>query len=303
MLRSIAAELCAGVSSLHERGYLCRDIKPENVLIGPDGHVKLSDFGLAMRLPDSGEERTVCGFSGTLAYLSPELLASKEGRHGVAHDWWAVGVVLYLAACFDYPFDVALTDSKQLFRCISDPLQLPRLDRLAHLSPDGRDFIGRLLDKDPQRRLTGEQAMQHAWIAQAPERSSQVAQLVHDLRHTADEQEEKEAFQFRAGEADLVGQCLFIPFGELPTQPADSDDFQLAHKLPPFPGAAGLLHSPSFPAPSPPFERVLGQLDAAHAEIGRLEALIACQRQTIEQQQLEIRRLQHLVDGHASQQE
>lgn len=71
---------------------LYRDLKLDNVLIGPDGYIKLADFGLSKdgMLGDGTKTRTFCG---TPEFMAPEII--KEEPYGMAVDWWAFGVCLY----------------------------------------------------------------------------------------------------------------------------------------------------------------------------------------------------------------
>lgn len=317
LLRNIASQLCRAVESMHQRGFLCRDIKPENILIAEDGSIKLSDFGLATALPANHnndndndiDSRSVCAFSGTLAYLSPELLASEEGRHGAPHDWWAVGIVLYMAATFDFPFDVPVTEQKQLYQAIRDPTVLPQLDRLSSYSQECQDFIGSLLQKDPKRRLGGSKLLQHPWLsghveAESEDLSRSLAQLAHRFQRQQEchvDTTDLDDFQFRPGEADLTGQFLFIPFDQLPGQPSDTKNFSLAYRLPPFPGAAQLLQSPSFPAPSLPLEEILTERDASNARIEELLAQLAAKQREVEELQAIVSAQQLVINQQTAQ--
>lgn len=83
----------------------CRDIKPENLLIGADGQIRLSDFGWGVVSP-SNRRTTVCG---TLDYLPPEIVA-QEG-HGVAADVWCLGVLCYEFLFGKPPFEAPDTES------------------------------------------------------------------------------------------------------------------------------------------------------------------------------------------------
>ena len=75
---------------LHSKCVVYRDLKPENLLIAPDGYLKLTDFGFAKVLPPGHKTYTLCG---TPEYIAPEILASKGHDKGV--DWWTLGVILY----------------------------------------------------------------------------------------------------------------------------------------------------------------------------------------------------------------
>ncbi|ORZ39913.1 kinase-like domain-containing protein, partial [Catenaria anguillulae PL171] len=92
-----ASQMVAAVEALHSAGYMHRDIKPNNILITRDGHIKLADFGSCARVGPDGMVR--CQISvGTPDYISPEVLESqnsKNAAYGLQSDWWGVGVVLY----------------------------------------------------------------------------------------------------------------------------------------------------------------------------------------------------------------
>ena len=81
-------EIVLALHYLHSRGVAYRDLKPENLLIGGDGHLKITDFGFAKKIKD--RSFTLCG---TPEYLAPEVILSSGHNHGV--DWWALGVLLF----------------------------------------------------------------------------------------------------------------------------------------------------------------------------------------------------------------
>uniref|UniRef100_A0A7S0Q8E9 non-specific serine/threonine protein kinase n=1 Tax=Coccolithus braarudii TaxID=221442 RepID=A0A7S0Q8E9_9EUKA len=85
--RFYAGEVFLAIEHLHSLGVIYRDLKPENVLLDSDGHVKLTDFGL------SKESQTADTFCGTPVYLAPEIWQRKA--YGFEVDWWSLGCVLY----------------------------------------------------------------------------------------------------------------------------------------------------------------------------------------------------------------
>ena len=94
-----AAEIVAAIQFLHELNVMYRDIKPENILIHSDGHIRLSDFGFAKILDTVDRTFTLCG---TPEYLAPEIIQGVG--HGMSVDWWAIGVLIFEMAAGFPPF-------------------------------------------------------------------------------------------------------------------------------------------------------------------------------------------------------
>lgn len=97
--RFYAAEIVHALGILHDHGIVYRDLKPENVLIGRDGHVVLTDFGLSKIFtpsdvvsPEDGVPTTQT-FCGTAEYLAPEILLGEKYTYVV--DFWSLGTLLF----------------------------------------------------------------------------------------------------------------------------------------------------------------------------------------------------------------
>ncbi|VAH66546.1 hypothetical protein VPH35_046424 [Triticum aestivum] len=149
--RFYAAEIVDILEYLHSVGLIHRDVKPENLLLTSDGHIKIADFGSVKPtvdtpikvLPNSTNERA-CTFVGTAAYVPPEVLNSAPATFG--NDLWALGCTLFQMLSGSSPFKDA---SEWLIfqRIIARDLRFPEF-----FSDEARDLIDKLLDVDPTKR-------------------------------------------------------------------------------------------------------------------------------------------------------
>ncbi|CAN8068416.1 unnamed protein product [Agarophyton chilense] len=157
--RQIACEIILGLEHLHSRGIVYRDLKPENIFIDETGHLKIGDYGLAKQLIEDGSKTQTfrtASICGTRNYLSPEMLIGKP--YSFEADMWSFGVMLYRIITGSFPFDAHRT--KDVFQRIrNEDLHVP-----TWISREARDLLRGLLQKDPQERLTAENAKRHSFF-------------------------------------------------------------------------------------------------------------------------------------------
>ncbi|CAN8064192.1 unnamed protein product [Agarophyton chilense] len=159
----ISRNLLSAVKYLHDRDIVHRDIKTENVLcIDSDFQlplrIKLADFGLSRNL--TGKNACLSSLVGTGYYLAPEIIRNE--RYGKAVDMWACGVLLYVSLSGQVPFPGDTLDEYYEHVKNTAP-EFP--DELWGLFSGGaKDLICALLEKDPKKRFTVEQALQHPWV-------------------------------------------------------------------------------------------------------------------------------------------
>ncbi|PIA18726.1 kinase-like protein, partial [Coemansia reversa NRRL 1564] len=190
-VRHYLAEVVLGIEDLHGRGVVHRDLKPDNLLIDAEGHLKLTDFGLSKLgflgrrdyTPQSphvlgksnatssssasinssasgeGDSDVITASSlhrkhalGTPDYIAPESILGLESGESV--DWWALGVI-----CYEFLFGVPpfhdTTPEKVFENILSGAIDFydENREQASYISAEARDFITRLLCREPRRRL------------------------------------------------------------------------------------------------------------------------------------------------------
>lgn len=151
VVQFFASELVLALGHLHEKNILYRDMKLENILMDRDGHIAVTDFGLAKMGVSQDDATSMCG---TPVYLAPEILLKKE--YGKAVDYWALGTVLYELTTGRAPFQDRVRE-KMFQKIVYGTVKFPQ-----GLTPKFQDLIMGLLNKDPNSRLGhGPQGSEH----------------------------------------------------------------------------------------------------------------------------------------------
>ncbi|WP_434438559.1 serine/threonine-protein kinase [Lentzea sp. E54] len=149
-MAGVALQVLGALETAHQAGIVHRDVKPSNIMVRPDGAVKLTDFGIAQAMDDPRLTHNG-GIVGSPAYMSPDRLHGWEASP--ASDLWALGVTMAHAVEGVSPFERTSTAST-LHAVMNEPPVLRRA------SPALADVIRGFLTVDPARRLTGPQARQ-----------------------------------------------------------------------------------------------------------------------------------------------
>eukprot|EP00892_Ulva_mutabilis_P006893 jgi/Ulvmu1/4576/UM002_0304.1 len=162
--RRLLRMLAMGLREMHSRNIVHRDLKPGNILLASQGAhvaVKIADFGFARALEPARLAHTLCG---SPLYMAPEVLS--EQQYDSRSDLWSVGVMMFEMLVGHVPFSgnnivhlKKVIDSNEAF--------LP-FDRRDQLSPACQDLVKRLLQKDPNRRLSFEAFFTHPFLSGQP---------------------------------------------------------------------------------------------------------------------------------------
>jgi len=189
LVKSYLRQICDGLAYCHNYGVLHRDMKPQNLLVSSEGHIKLADFGLARcyNLP----ARTYTHEVITLWYRPPEILLGDK-HYGSAVDMWSLGCIFaeMLTKTPLFPGDSEIDQLFRIFRLLGTPteevwpgvLMLPEYksafpkwecrDRYRIIpdwvNRDAKDILVKMLVYAPQNRISAKEALRHPYLKNTP---------------------------------------------------------------------------------------------------------------------------------------
>ncbi|KAJ3150047.1 hypothetical protein HDU86_006771 [Geranomyces michiganensis] len=152
--RRIVRQLVQAVGYCHDKSFVHRDLKLENVLLTEDLNVKLIDFGFTRKVNTRKLLDTYCG---SVAYAAPEMILGKQ-YSGPQADVWSLGVIFYTLLCGYLPFD---DDNEATLRqkILDLDYELPEF-----LAPETRDLIDQMLKLSGSERISIEGVLAHPWF-------------------------------------------------------------------------------------------------------------------------------------------
>jgi len=165
---SYVRQMASALSFAHEHRLIHCDVKPENMLLGSNGELLLSDFGIAAVAHSTTTQKTQ-EIAGTVAYMAPEQL---QGRPRVESDQYALGIVVYEWLCGKRPFQGNYIQIATQHQSIPPP---PLRDTVPSLPPAFERVVMRALEKDPKKRFAGIESFTAAMAAAVPAATSPAA--------------------------------------------------------------------------------------------------------------------------------
>ncbi|KAK7205249.1 mitogen-activated protein kinase [Myxozyma melibiosi] len=180
VLGKIAEGVLSGLSYLHERKIIHRDIKPQNILLDGNGQVKLCDFGVSGEVVNS----LATTFTGTSYYMAPERIQGHP--YSVTSDIWSLGLTLMEVAHHRFPFppegEPTLSAIEILVYIVHNPP--PKLMDEPHngikWSEAFHHFLACCLEKDTKKRASPRQMLKHPWIVGISSRKVKMDRFVQE---------------------------------------------------------------------------------------------------------------------------
>ncbi|CAD8114304.1 unnamed protein product [Paramecium primaurelia] len=229
MTQIIMRQLFSAVGYLHERGIIHRDLKPENLMLAnADGEfdIRIIDFGLSKReqvIKKPQQQRSKCRHQtkvGTPIYVAPEVI---KGVYSETCDEWSLGCIMYALLFGEPPF------SGQNIQQLEQQINKPNLKFKLNVSTECQDLITKLLEPNPNKRITCLQALKHTWMIrdsnqyrmlttmQSEENSLEIERIIELLKQYSEStQFKKEALKILLSQlTDLQQKYLKLKFEEL----------------------------------------------------------------------------------------
>jgi len=175
MAKFLFRQIILGIQHIHSKNVVHRDIKLENILIDFDNNVKICDFGIGKVLEN--EDELLYDKCGTPMYMAPEIILANDdnGYKGFPVDIWSSGITLYIMLSGSLPFniknknnnkeDMALNrikDKNNIF--LQNQIVNVKPKEIENISIEAKNLLKGLLNKNPSKRLTCSQILNHPWL-------------------------------------------------------------------------------------------------------------------------------------------
>ncbi|PIA47717.1 hypothetical protein AQUCO_01400366v1 [Aquilegia coerulea] len=157
VIQSYTRQILLGLAYLHGRDTVHRDIKGANILVGPNGEVKLADFGMAKHITS---HTSILSFKGSPYWMAPEVIMNNSSGYSLAVDIWSLGCTILEMATSKPPWS-QFEGVAAIFK-IGNSKDIPEIPD--HLSNNAKSFVKLCLQREPSARPTASQLLDHPFI-------------------------------------------------------------------------------------------------------------------------------------------
>ncbi|XP_057417745.1 mitogen-activated protein kinase kinase kinase 3-like [Lotus japonicus] len=156
VIQNYTRQIVSGLAYLHSRNTVHRDIKGANILVDPNGEIKLADFGMSKHINSAA---SMLSFKGSPYWMAPEVVMNTNG-YGLPVDIWSLGCTILEMATSKPPWS-QFEGVAAIFK-IGNSKDMPEIPE--HLSDDAKNFIKQCLQRDPLARPTAQSLLNHPFI-------------------------------------------------------------------------------------------------------------------------------------------
>ncbi|KAF8807326.1 Pkinase-domain-containing protein [Phlegmacium glaucopus] len=165
--KCFANQILQGLSYLHSKSILHRDLKSENILVEPRGSCKISDFGISKKALERNRGRLYTNMKGTLAFMAPEMIDNKKEGYDSKIDIWSVGCIVFEMWTSKTPWS-GREDMQIIMKLYREKLPPPLPDDVS-LSTTAESFRQECFHVIPEKRPPAVKLLQHAYLKLPPQ--------------------------------------------------------------------------------------------------------------------------------------
>ncbi|XP_074335889.1 mitogen-activated protein kinase kinase kinase 3-like isoform X2 [Apium graveolens] len=196
VIQNYTRQILSGLAYLHERNTVHRDIKGANILVDPNGEIKLADFGMAKHITNC---TSMLSFKGSPYWMAPEVVMNSNG-YNLAVDIWSLGCTILEMATSKPPWG-QYEGVAAIFK-IGNSKEIPEIPN--HLSAEAKNFIRQCLQRDPSSRPSASQLLDHPFVRdQATTRVANVNITKEAFPHTFDGSRTPTAQEMRSNRTNI----------------------------------------------------------------------------------------------------